>query len=205
MRASKHTSAGFTLIEIMMVLAISSLLAVGLLNAYTQNQRRAQFSDAVEGLVSGLEKVRTEVNSSFTASTANTGKDPETVFFGKEIIFRAGNPNVTSEVITSTNVEDPSQAVLTCQNANITTIGLDWGVTIASLPDYNRVVFSRSLVDGSLQAYVMNDIEPCDIANYSLSAFDTSTAHINLTDPNGLSATINVDADSGQITRTYNN
>lgn len=173
------TSVGFTLIEVMIVLAISSLLVLILINNYSQSRRRAEFHDAIERIVVKLEQVRGEANST-TNSNAGGGENPSRVNFSKVVNFRNTTGNVGQMRIfnlSADNTSDPPQNVVLDADAagnpgSPQIIDIPWGVQfIPPLPlalpsvvqaspssytrsDYNYIVFARALANGKINTFV---------------------------------------------------
>ena len=215
MRWKKHKSQGFTLIEIMMVLAISSLLMLILLGGYNQSRRRAQFTDAVERMTVQLEQAKNEANSTVNVNPSQ-GTDLNTVVFAKAADF-ATNPNQllvqTLRVPRSDTLIDP----VTLDPANLRTVDIPWGASFVSPTDasptrstHNFVVFSRSTNDGRLNTFVFNLSTANDLGSSVLYApglpADTETAVLVFRSAEGeFLAQITVNATNGEIKRQYLN
>src|SRR3990167_5911338 len=98
MGLSRNKKGGFTLIEIMMVLAIASLMAIILFTTFGNTRQRTQFTDAIERVSSSLERAKTEANSSYTSGGGTTlGR----AFFARAVIFSNGSGDFQTVTLTA--------------------------------------------------------------------------------------------------------
>ena len=151
--------AGFTLIEIIIAMAISSSLAVIALMGFSAMRSQVQFSDAVERLRERTVQTRTEANSSVQLAS---GDQPNLIAFGRIMTFTPGSGIVKIQTLRTSSTESPTdlQAVnLTADNAFDYTI--PWGLTYQGGKDAGgyttkkrQVAFIRSPRDGSLHSIV---------------------------------------------------
>jgi len=151
--------AGFTLIEIMITMAISAGLAVIALMGFSTLRSQAQFSDAVERLRERTVQTRTEANSSVQLTS---GTDTGNVAFGRIMTFTPGSGIVNIQTLMTSSSESPAaiQSVFpTADNAFDYTI--PWGLTFKQGKDTGaytaqkrQVAFIRSPLDGSLHSIV---------------------------------------------------
>ena len=149
MRALKSKNQGFTLIETVIVLAISAALAIGLLSSYSVNQRRSRFTDAIERVVTSLERIRQETNSAYT--TLDCGPDGictaadhdlDKIFFGKVVIFSNNNPNYTVTSLTTVRSESVDPGARVGAEGNVT-LTAPWGVECWCSGPGDSTPFSR--------------------------------------------------------------
>lgn len=197
MSGIKQRSAGFTLIEVLMVLAISSLLSVILFTTYSTTQRRARFTDAIERAVSELEKIKTEATSSFTTGPGNL--DPDRIFFAKVVRFNAGDISV--QPVTADKADTISGLT---NSGSIDTFILPWGVELTSTNGNDIVVFARNPANGLLNTYVLNGAsDPLQPSNYSVTTDNALSQLTFKSDDDQLHAQITVNAATGEISRTF--
>lgn len=195
----KRRLGGFTLIEVMIVLAISSLLAIVLVGAYNGQQRRARFADAVESVVADLDRVKAEVAAGYSTGSGNSGSR---LFFGKAVVLAANNYQV--QTLTS----DFQDTVSGLQNASTLTSGnFAWGVTFTGADQsLSQIVFARNLADGQLKTYVLSASQSLTTASNYNAISAANKAFLHFQDRTGeLRATVTVDPVSGHVSRTYDN
>lgn len=105
---SSHATAGFTIVEVMIVLAVTSVMAISAIAFIAGRQSKTQFTTAINGLQQQLQQVINETASGFypnntsfsctrSVSTPPTltaqatgdhqGKNPDCIFLGKVIQF----------------------------------------------------------------------------------------------------------------------
>ncbi len=204
------TRAGFTLIEVTVVLAISSLLTLILFTGYHDQQGRARFRDAVENLTSRLESTRTEANSTLNLRTG-AGTDTAHIVFGRYVEFANGG-DYTVGTLSAANNESGQLTGIADGGSDSGTIA--WGVKVSGLTRPIAVVFARSPQDGKLNTYIIditntggsNPLYQAD--SYSVSTDPTSNDLRSI--PLALSdgthqATLTINADSGETTVHYLN
>lgn len=220
-KKSTRFSSGFTLIEVMLVLAISSLLAIILLNSYNDLNRRSQFRDGIERIVTKLEATRNEANSTINTN-ADPGNDETRVNFSRVVNFfvdASGKSQMRIFKLSADNAEgQPSNVQINVdaggnQNINAPEVtNLEWGIKFEPPPasNYNYIIFSRSLDDGKLNTFVYRLNDPAQLGNQGVVSFtvgstnDTDTATLKFTSADGsLHATVKIKGDTGEITKTY--
>lgn len=198
----RRKDAGFTLIETVLVLAISSLLALLLIGLYSNQQKRARFADAIESTVARLETVKSEVSSGFSTGS---GTNPNRVFFGKAITFTPDSASYTVSSLTA-DIGDSINNI-TVENQSTTT--MPWGVVFtndtASSP---AAVFTRKLTDAQLKTFLFpSGIDVTNESNYSITSGSQVVLHFSeeLGNNNPLTAKISIDAASGHVESSYDN
>jgi len=102
--ANKRQS-GFTLIEIIMTMAISAGLAVVALAGFSAMRAQTQFSDAVERLREATVQRRTETNS---AVQFTSGDDASQIAFGRIMTFTPGSGIVQIQTLVTSSTESPA-------------------------------------------------------------------------------------------------
>lgn len=208
--ANKRQS-GFTLIEIIITMAISGGLAVIALMGFSAMRSQTQFSDAVERLRESVVQRRTEANSSVQLSA---GDDPNKIAFGRIMTFTPGSATVNVQTLVTSSSESPTagQSVTpTLDNSVSYTIA--WGVVfnkgVGDSPVAKRqVAFIRSPLDGSLHTAVSGagGWTLDGSGNYKYSDFITGTipTGASLQVGNGSrTATINVDPATNGVGRSF--
>lgn len=204
---SRGSLGGFTLIEVTIVMAITTLMMLVLIGFYRDTQKRTLFRDGVERLLTDLEKIKTEANSSFTTGT---GDNAARVFFGKAVSM---NDNSSALVITTMTADrNDSGALSGLQAVATTTVTLPWGVYCECNSTNNQVVFSRAPTDGKLDTYVLDKTANLlDPTSYSASASSATTVdgvgrELRFYNADAsLNATLSVDGASSEVARQYNN
>lgn len=140
--------AGFTLIEVIMVMAIAGVLSLIVLNGFSSLRGQAEFSDAIDHLKETVVAQRTEA---LTTVKAGGGTDSSQQTIGRLLTFSPGSGTVRVDTLVTANTDAPvaGQAV-TLAAGETTNVIIPWGIqyhgsTVA------QVAFTRSAVDGSLQ------------------------------------------------------
>lgn len=213
MRGKKLKSTGFTLIEIMLVLGISSLLMLILLTSYNGTRRRAEFTDAVERAVSAIEQAKTEASATVNANNVSPGASNTTIVFAKAVDYIS----VPNYIVQRTLLANRAESLVGVQLDEGREIQIDipWGTRFMNVGEagsnttHDFLVFTRSVSDGNLNAFVFDlaDKDQLTVQNYSTSnvAADTAKATFSLVSPAGLRADIIFDALTNEVTRKYLN
>lgn len=206
MGLSRNKKGGFTLIEIMMVLAIASLMAIILFTTFGNTRQRTQFTDAIERVTTSLERAKTEANSSYTSGTGTTqGR----AFFARAVVFSSGSGSFQTVTLTADRFEAGNTIANIAQETNAENTTMPWGVVCSGSECNTAVVFSRDLGSGILNTYVVDkNISGwiTNATNYpSGSGNDTNTLTLNFVSPEGLQAQITINAATNEIKRSYTN
>jgi len=147
---------GFTLVELTLVLALTSGFALLALGSYSAIRNQAQFNDSMERLQTAVLGERQEALATIKlGGSGDDGTDADNVSFGRLLIFTPGSSEVKVYSLRTANSEapDPGQAV-TAIGKETTAITLQWGAQFAG-PQAMVVAFTRSLTDGSLRTTVV--------------------------------------------------
>lgn len=211
--ANQRTQAGFTLIEITIVMAIVAMLSGLAFAGFSAMRGQAQFSDAVERMKEDVLAQRTEALSTVKLSG---GTDAANVTFGRVLTFTPGSSTVRVETLRTANNSAPTagQAVSVVA-AETTSYSIPWGITYQNAQKTGpplggvvggtvRVAFTRSAVDGSLQT--ATSLQPGGLApgyTYGEFAPNGPAANLNFTDAQGRKAFLTIDPTKDSITRTF--
>jgi type II secretory pathway pseudopilin PulG len=201
----QRNQAGFTLIEVTIFLAISSMLAIMAIVGFSNTRGQTQFSDSVEQLTQQVLQRRQEALS--TVKTSGSGNDATQVTFGKVLTFTRGSGAVRVETVRTANYPlngtNPPVSGQAVTVIDTTTFPMAWGVTYNGAQDM-QVAFSRSTMDGALQTTAWNGAK----ANYTYGDFTppanvNTTFNVNVIDPGGRQAHLIVDPAKNGISRAY--
>lgn len=161
---------GFTIIEVMLVLAVSGLLLLIAFLGQGATTQRARFTDSVENLKSQMETLRNSVNNTVieesegcnSALPATTAK---CIKFGKAVSFANNSDNFTVQTIVADGPDADGVEI----SPNIRVIapklfGLPqkfttrWGLT-PSLDGGNipKIAFIRHAGTGKLETHIISD------------------------------------------------
>ncbi len=91
------SGAGYTVTEVMIVLAVTTLLFVAVVMMFAGRQGRAEFTEAVRHYESQLQTVISEVSNGFSATTQG-GASENRIFLGKMLVMQPDG--LSSEVRT---------------------------------------------------------------------------------------------------------
>jgi prepilin-type N-terminal cleavage/methylation domain-containing protein len=194
-------SKGFTLIEIVIVLAITALTILIVLGGFNTTQQRTQFRDAIEHVSTNLERVKSEANTTINVTSTTPGTDKNRIVFAKVVEFTNGSDTATVSTLSASNFD-------TIQNLNLESpteqINIPWGVQYET-STHRYVVFARSPLDGSLRTYVFPAATV--ITNPAVyNGFTDTIGVFEFRDPTtDLEATVRVDSATSTITRSYDN
>jgi prepilin-type N-terminal cleavage/methylation domain-containing protein len=209
MHAQKHKIRGFTLIEVTLALAISTLMILLLFGTYRNARRRAAFTDAIERVVTTLEQAKTEAVSTVNVKPASPGTTSGRVVFAKAVDFAtSSNQQYTRTLLADRS--DTLQNIALSPEVQSSTVPWQVGfLSVGSGSTHDFVVFTRSVADGRLNTYVFDlaTFSNLPAANYSTvsNPADTAVATLAFQDPNGLRANVKVNAATSEITREFLN
>jgi prepilin-type N-terminal cleavage/methylation domain-containing protein len=116
-----RTDKGFTLVELVIVLAISALLLAGIVAGQGAIQEHTAFSSAIDSARLQLKEVQNEATQSVAAQTTSTSGASDETDFGKLVEFDNSTPASASQMKTWTLVEDAAKTTLyKCDEEDIT-------------------------------------------------------------------------------------
>ena len=209
----KHSESGFTLIEIVIVTAITAALTLIAFQGFGTLRETTQFHDGVEGAKESILAQRSQAIASINTN-AGAGQDQTTINLGQLLKFSSGSSSVQLHTLTTTNpTTDPNSdpAINATGTSDPTSFGVKWGLTYTGYgtngathyPGHAGVYyvdFTRSRTDASPQVNAgvsspsfYNNVVPPTMG----------TVQLYFRDVVGREAVVNIDLSDGAITRTY--
>ncbi len=206
----KRREVGFTLIEIVLVMAISMSLAVIVLAGSSSLRRNAQFSDSVERTKELLVATKNQVNSTVNTDREEAGGISDTeLLLGQAIVF-SGNGSTQYyryELYADADAEVP----VPIRVKLVRTDNVMWGVTTRSVsaptaglyvaylrtPDGTRA-FSFT---GTAATTAQRDTALMNAANYN--SYAPAQQVLAMTGEDGRVANITVTTPGGLVTRRF--
>lgn len=194
----KMDQTGFTLIEIIIAMAIASALGSIVFTGQQAIRGQAQFSDGVERMKNNLTGIMNEANTTvITKAGGGAGRNlTGEQAVGKLVMFQAGS----STMRVWTLVADAN--FLTLRTEDEYTIQTPWNVRVDGLGSDQYIAFLRDPGDGLLQIYAppSGRFDATRPSSYSPAAAQ-ATATISLTDDDGHYGSIIVEAARNSIRR----
>ncbi len=202
----KNREAGFTLIEITLVMAISLSLGVIVFAGSSSLRNNAKFTDAVERSKEMLVAAKNEANTTVnTRDEAISGDDDNRLMLGRAIVYfgQSGTYRKYNLIGADVDAPTPTEVELVSQ-ANI-----PWGVQVGGATVNERKVVAFLRTPLGVQAYYFQGSAASDAVledmlknagNYTPAA---STGTLILSDGLGRTAKVNVTTPSGLITREF--
>lgn len=196
--------AGFTVIEVMLFLAISGMLFAGIIIGTGSSINNQRYKDSVNSLQSTLQRQFSEVTNVVNydqkvdcAGIANLNRgQTNCTILGRYLTYSGGGAIVIKSVIgsrfdNSLVIDDISafrQYILTLKQ--ISSYNLEWNTTIrnsSNLPMSFSILMLRSPLSGAVRTFINNSSVVAD-ANVStlLTSTNLDTSGELCVDPNGL-------------------
>lgn len=206
---ANNRQAGFTLIELIIAITISSALAIIALVGFSNLRGQTQFSNAVEQTKEFVTSQRTET---YAGVELTGGSDKNQIFFGRLLTFSAGTIRVQTLVTNNGSEPTPSQAILVSPGFSVTndiTYVIPYSVAFNfSGSGQRQVAFVRSPADGTLRTVTSGGNASFGGTSLTYSDFIPSSPVITpvsypLSDGTR-NATINVEPITNAIGRTFN-
>lgn len=188
---------GFGIIEVMIVLAVSGLLATLGFSGQREVRARAQFTSGLESVSTKLVGLRNQVYSTVSngPGTAVSGK----VVYGVMACFTPNSGNYTVYNLTQNIDTADTPAINGSGSTNI----IPWGVTSTGSSDYKAVIFARDQNSGRLQTFTWSGTDSdCQGA---LNSLPTSSIDLDFKDSSNHEGKVQVDPTAGTINRSYSN
>jgi prepilin-type N-terminal cleavage/methylation domain-containing protein len=215
---SIQRQSGFTLIELILVMAISGALAAIAMMGFSTLRGQTQFSDSVERLKEDVLKSRQEALSTIKSSG---GTDPTKVTFGKLLTFTPGSSTVQVQTLVTINnyqagnVTSPTAAqavTISAAPGDTSSYTIPWGITYANTQltgpplgaiqnSVVKVAYVRSGTDGALQTATSTTWGA--VLTYGLFAPNGAKRNLNFVDPTGRKAFLTIDPTNNGVSRTF--
>lgn len=191
-------SAGFTLIEVAMVIAATSILIPLIFLGQGTARSRAQFTASAEKLKANLVGLRNEANS--TINTAGGGNTPGTVIFGTLACFTPGVSSYGVHTLTQPLGSGAAPSISSTRTETIPN---------GTVPDWTpatqrrAVVFARDQNTGRLVVFSGTDSTNSDCRD-ALGVLTIANIDLPIKSPGGQRATLRVEAANNSINLVYN-
>lgn len=219
MNQTSSTKTGFTLIEVMLFLAITGLLLIGVLGGTYANIATQRYNDSVRSFAEFLRQVYSEVISPESlGSTSETdqgiGSSNDQAIYGKVIVFGLEDEGATDRIYTATLVGDVTPPTtssgfipdLAAVNARLF-CGTDTGTYLSTVSNYTMlwdahiqntdlnqfkgtVIIARSPTSGTIHTAFTN--ETYNIRDYCQPTSASASNNLNRAlkeNPNSFSTT----------------
>jgi prepilin-type N-terminal cleavage/methylation domain-containing protein len=210
--------AGFTLIEVTIVMAIAALLAVGILFSQSQFRQRLAFSAAVESVRTRLRQIQTEAIASVNVSGSGSGGLSNQRIFGKLVEFKNGSNTVTTSTLLGDDadlsngfpyakplVQDAGSVSTFTMNDGIKYAGTDQAIIFTRSPDFMYAVVGYTAPPSAALTDTKAVLNPNNYVRNNIIFNPASPLNFNLTSPNtALSATLKIDTGQNAITQSIN-
>lgn len=153
------SQAGFTLIEIMIVMSLAGLFGMIIFFGQGQIRQRAQFSDAMERIKNDIIRVKNETDTSVNITATGT-PDARVTFWGKRIRFNA--TDLTIDTLIYVEAGGPVPAGASCIGAfpGVCTLTTDtsvqplqWGIQLDPLSANQEIIFRRNPTTAQLETF----------------------------------------------------
>jgi len=168
----KSTSNGFTIIEVVLVLAISSLLLLIAFLGQGATTRQARFRDSVEGFKAQMESVRNSVNNTVIDETVGcqvgleVARGAQCIKFGQVVTLSNNNQSYTVQTLiadgpsvsTDDSVRVSNPRVVIPSNPQTINRRFRWGVVPVQVGSgLPRIAFVRHAGTGKLETHIINE------------------------------------------------
>ncbi len=213
--------AGISLVEVVLTLAISSLLITTVLAGRNSLRSQAQFSDGIERIKETILSAKSEANTSNSTNTAAKGTGvvdgKKYLNLGRSILFTKGSSQIeAANLLCYANDAFQCTDDVAVDSATIKKISLPWGIVYKSYTDTTgthddpelSIVFARNDKDGSFTGawYAGRVVDSGSAAGQKLGQLFTATSSqpitLNFESPDGRKATVDVNPATGTVTRT---
>lgn len=140
-----NSQHGFTLVEVVIALAITAALIMGVIAAQGGLRQESSFNTSIDRIQNSLVRVQNEAFSGVKTGTAGVGKS-DTVIFGKLVQFNdaAGEKGKMKVYTLIGDAEDPDALLQACDEEVIDLPNqLEFGGTAAGAPARQAIIFTR--------------------------------------------------------------
>lgn len=196
--SKRWLQSGFTLIELIIVMAIGSILTAMALVGFSTWRMQLQFSDSIDSLKETMTALRTESRANINLQAA-AGENPAMVTFGKLVTFTPNSSMIRVDTLRTANTDAPGSGQVV-QIVSTETRTIKWGVTYAGSQP-RSVAFTQSLNTARLQT-AWRDSWNLGSLQYGQFMPGTSVSALGFRDPAGRTATVRVDPANNGITRS---
>lgn len=173
---NREQKLGFTIIEVMLVLAISGLMLIGVLGGTFDSIQTQRYNDSLNGFAESLRKIYNEVLNP-RSSMAEGGGASNKAIYGKIIIFKGDTtaPDKFYSVTLVGNVKAPEkeegfiealanqQVKAMCNTVSEHTVSWGSGIYVtsgvggeATTPYKGAIIIARSPLSGSVHMAITN-------------------------------------------------
>lgn len=143
-KRTQETKRGFTIIEVMLVLAITGLMLVGVLGGTYRNIEQQRYTDSYRSFAEYLRQNYNEVLSPESWSTDSgdiaAGRSPNKAIYGKIIVFGLNNDPehvYSATVVGGTKIDgEPNSDFMTDLKAGIEKLGTESPIECETVADY---------------------------------------------------------------------
>jgi prepilin-type N-terminal cleavage/methylation domain-containing protein len=171
---------GFTMIEVLIVLAISGLLLLITLFGQGPIRTQSEFRDGAESFRAQLETIKDEVSTTVSRTDEGclgfgAGRRADCVKFGKLVNFNNNSSGFTTREIVGDGPgsADPSPNVPVTDPVffgNTAQKELDWQIEFRNQIEPNQIVFARHSGTGALLTYVLDPTDnPVNENTYTIN------------------------------------
>lgn len=204
---------GISLVEVMLTLALSSLLLASVLAGRNSLRSQAQFSDGMERIKETILTTKNQANTgNNTVGQGNGTPSSNNTYLtiGRSVQFTLNSSNATtntllcnatSDLLCATQIRFPFQATQTQ--------ALPWGITYTGCTNCGGATNSLTLLfvrddnSGTFSGYWFPGALTSGIQKSTVYRTDRQTPlTLNFRSPDGRTATINVNPAAGTVTRT---
>lgn len=229
----KRNHAGFTLIEVIISLAIAATLIPIVIAGQRQIRERAQFLDSIERVDQAIRNVKNEANT--TVNTSGNGTNTNSLVVGKMMQFQLNSSTINVWTIRCL-VTAPQSGQIGCDQPEV----YSFDTTFPSTPAYSisipwnakfvdplnetsgngrYVIFLKNSVNGDLSGYIssntwstgacggLNILNPSNFKNTGTPCSWTGPSAaetMHYTNASSFTADIHFDPASMSVTRTIN-
>ncbi|HSX48151.1 MAG TPA: prepilin-type N-terminal cleavage/methylation domain-containing protein [Candidatus Nanoarchaeia archaeon] len=207
---NEKSQSGFTLIEIMLTMAIAALLAATAFAGQGSFRARAQFLDAVErarnDLVNYENQATTGKNASSPFSHSSGGTSPNQTFFGIRVLFSPTGYYIDS-IYRDANQPPSNQLQFGEHNYIGFPYGVHWVADGSSSDNGDSIVFIQNQSSAKKEAYTFNEADdlhrlPLSLSDYAPGSAYQKPRNYHLCDSaNAHCVDITVDPADGAVTR----
>lgn len=221
MRRKNSKQRGVSLVEVMLTLALSSLLLVSILAGRGSVKSQAQFSDGMERIKETILTVKSQANTSNSTAGNGSGVSGSVSYYnirGRSITFTKSSSTATVQTVlcfanTDRTCKDQTQLSASSTTTLPATITYDGTYTVQGVSGTQSatsmtIIFSRSDDDAAFSGYwYPNVLTATTVSNQATTALDSvylqnsSVITLNMSSIDGRKGTLTIDPYVGTVTR----